>query len=268
MTNRHNWPLTLSVPPERFTAEWLAAMQQAGIRQMELSIGYFPEQVDLLDYLNRAKEVYDQAASSGIDITSIHLPFGPFETMDPTDPAPEKREFVFKTITDIMKAAADSGIKLAVIHPSGEPYEEAERPQRIKDGIDMIARLMTVARELGMTMALENLPRTCLCRTHDEMLAFLEAIPDLRVCFDTNHNLVEANGGYIRAVGDKIVTIHVSDYDFIDERHWLPMAGKNDWEEILSALEEVGYAGRFVYELCSGPTPQEVADNYRKLMSL
>ena len=268
MTNRHDWPLTLSVIPANFTDEWLAAMQQAGIRQMELSIGYFPQQVEQVDYLNRSKEIRDHAASYGVDITSIHLPFGPFETMDPTDSDPEKREFVFKTLTDIMKAAADSGITLAVIHPSGEPYEEAERSRRITAGIDMISRLNTVAKELGMTLALENLPRLCLCRTHDEMESFLQAIPDLRVCFDTNHNLVESNAEYIRAVGDRIVTIHVSDYDFVDERHWLPMEGKNDWEEILSVLEEVGYAGRFVYELHSGPTPQDVADNYQKLMQL
>ena len=268
MTNRHDWPLTLSVSPGSFTDERLAAMQQAGIRQMELSIGYFPEQTDLLNYLDRAQEVYDQAASYGIAITSIHLPFGPFETMDPTDPDPEKRAFVFRTVSDIMKAAAASGITLAVIHPSGEPYEEAERPRRIEAGIDMLTRLMAVAKELGMTMALENLPRTCLCRTHDEMLVFLQAIPDLQVCFDTNHNLMEANSEYIRAVGDKIVTIHASDYDFIDERHWLPLEGKNDWKELLSTLEEVGYSGRFVYEVGSGYTPQEVADNFQKLMAL
>lgn len=268
MTNRHSWPLTLSVMSNEFTDEWLAAMQQAGIRQMELSIEILPDHVDMLDYLNKSVEVRAHAASYGIDISSVHLPYAPFESMDPTTPDPEKREYLFKTVTDIMKAAAASGIKLAVIHPSGEPYAAEERPQRIKDGIDMIARLTETAKELGMTLALENLPRLCLCRTHDEMQAFLEAIPDLRVCFDTNHNLVESNGEYIRAVGDKIVTIHVSDYDFINERHWLPMAGKNDWEEILSALEEVGYAGRFLYELRPGPTPQDVADNYQKLMQL
>ena len=35
-------------------------------------------------------------------------------------------------------------------------------------------------------------------------------------------------------------------YDFINEKHWLPLEGKNDWETILSALEEIGYAGRLL----------------------
>ena len=178
-----------------------------------------------------------------------------------------------KAARDMFGGGSGAGVSVTpvaflVIHPSGEPYEEAERSRRITVGIDMISRLNTVAKELGMTLALENLPRLCLCRTHDEMESFLQAIPDLRVCFDTNHNLVESNAEYIRAVGDRIVTIHVSDYDFVDERHWLPMEGKNDWEEILSVLEEISYAGRFVYELHSGPTPQDVADNYQKLMQL
>ena len=112
----------------------------------------------------------------------------------------------------------------------------------------------------------ENLPRTCLCRTSDEMLRFLRDIPALRVVFDTNHSLKEDNAHYIRAVGEKIVTLHVSDYDFIDEKHWLPLEGKNDWEAILTALEEVGYAGRFLYELRSGYTYEQVAENYRRLL--
>ena len=117
-----------------------------------------------------------------------------------------------------------------------------------------------------MTLCLENLPRTCLGRTSDEMLRFLDAIPTLRAVFDTNHSLMEDNVHFIRAIGEKIVTLHVSDYDFADEKHWLPLEGKNDWEAILSALEDVNYAGRFLYELCNGYSYEAVAENYRRLI--
>ncbi|MBQ8401675.1 MAG: sugar phosphate isomerase/epimerase, partial [Clostridia bacterium] len=88
-------------------------------------------------------------------------------------------------------------------------------------------------------------------------------------CFDTNHNLSEPNAEYIRAVGDRIVTLHVSDYDFIDEKHWFPMDGGIDWRELLSVLEEVNYTGRFTYEtMPEGKTYDDLVENYNKLMSL
>ena len=49
--------------------------------------------------------------------------------------------------------------------------------------------------------------------------------------------------------GDKIVTVHVSDYDFINERHWLPGEGKADFYAMLAALDEVGYKGPWLYEI-------------------
>ena len=54
---------------------------------------------------------------------------------------------------------------------------------------------------------------------------------------------------FIRNVGDKIVTAHVSDFDFYNERHWLPGEGKLDWQAILRALKEIGYQGPWLYEI-------------------
>ena len=40
-----------------------------------------------------------------------------------------------------------------------------------------------------------------------------------------------------------------SDYDDINERHWLPGEGKVDWTALYNALREVGYNGVWMYEL-------------------
>ena len=50
-------------------------------------------------------------------------------------------------------------------------------------------------------------------------------------------------------LADKIVTVHISDYDFINERHWLPGEGKLNWQAILNALKEIGYRGVWLYEI-------------------
>ena len=44
-------------------------------------------------------------------------------------------------------------------------------------------------------------------------------------------------------------------YNFLDEQHWLPYEGNNDWKTIVSLLEKAGYGGPFMYELgCVAPS--------------
>ena len=266
MTQRNQWPLALSVGPECMNVETLDALSAAGIHQIELSSGQIEPFYSMIDFPHRSQEIAALAKEHGVEITSIHLPFAPFSEIDPAsaDPAVQKR--FLEVQTELIEAAARAGIPFAIVHPSGEPYREEERPERLACAIALISELCEKATSLGVTLCLEDLPRTCLCRTSDEMLLFLDAIPDLRVVFDTNHSLSEDNLHYIRAVGSRIVAQHVSDYDFIDERHWLPGEGKNDWEGILSALEEADYHGRFLYELRAGYTFSQVAENYQKLI--
>jgi sugar phosphate isomerase/epimerase len=106
-----------------------------------------------------------------------------------------------------------------------------------------------IARRYGAVIAVEDLPRTCLGNTAAEIAELISVHPDLRVCFDTNHLLTEDAADFVRALGDKIITTHVSDYDFLNERHWLPGEGKLDWQSIVNALREVNYSGTWLYEL-------------------
>ncbi len=265
MSSRKDWTLAVSVGFAVVTdGEKLDELRNAGITEIELSSGDFRPFFEY-DYFEKSVEIFDFAKAHGITISSVHLPFAPFSMIDGTDP--QNDLFTVKLQTMIMDAAAKSGIKIAVIHPSGEPYKDDERAKRLELGCKVIYKLTENAEKLGIQLALENLPRACLCRDHDEMLYFLERIPNLKVCFDMNHNLSEDNEEYIRAVGDRIITLHVSDYDFEDERHWLPGKGKVDWKRMVEVLEDVGYKGRFLYEISwKDVTYKDVAENYIKLL--
>ena len=80
---------------------------------------------------------------------------------------------------------------------------------------------------------------------------------------ERSHTDVEDNA--IVKLGRRILTVHISDYDFIDERHWLPGEGKNDWNAILAALQAVGYAGPFMYEVRAYYSSAAVAENKKLL---
>ena len=268
MTNRKDWKAALSVGFGAMNAETLTELASAGITEIELSCGQLAPFFDEMDYPHRSADISKLAKDNGVNISSVHLPFAPFEKIDPASLDADVRAYVVKVQSELIRAAGAAGVGIAVIHPSGEPYKDEERAARIDVASDVMAKLVDVATESGVVIALENIPRTCLCRTHDEMQIFLDRIPNLRVCFDTNHCLIEDNCDYIRAVGSKIVTLHVSDYDFTDEKHWLPGEGKNDWEGIIRALEEVDYRGRFLYETGGAAKCREIYANYKQLMGL
>ena len=231
----------LSSCSKQHNEELFAAYKAAGIEKMELSLD--SEDLAELDF-GQMKAFADQY---GIELWSLHLPFSPFYFLDPSDP--EKQEVTLAYFRGCIKKGTAIGIRTFVVHPSAEPIAEDDRPRRMKTAKQSLAALAEFAKQFDSVIAVENLPRTCLGRDSRDILDLLSAHPALRCCYDTNHLLSEGALDFIRAVGDKIITTHVSDYDFLNERHWLPGEGKVDWQGILSALRQVGYKGPWLYEL-------------------
>lgn len=221
----------------------------AGIKTMELSFSW--DRYDSIPW----KEAYIRAQNSGVELWSFHLPFMPFADMDLTSDNKEIRNQVFTRHSELLKKAADIGIKVMVIHPSIEPYEESERHEKMQRSKEYLSDLAELADKNGAVVAVENLPRTCLGRNSSDMLELLSADDRLRSCFDTNHLLSQPIKEYILDMKDKIITTHVSDFDFKNERHWLPGEGKIDWPELIGALKEINYTGPLVYELELIPPP-------------
>ena len=218
--------------------------EKAGISAMELSM--VAEELDEIDY----KEIKGWADAHNVELWSLHLPFNLNGNSNIADFDDTVRKNTIEYFSDIIKKASAVGIKIFVIHPSYEPVEEDEnRETRMKLACEMLDMLAEIAHEHGSVIAVENLPRTCLGRNSEEILTLLKSNDKLKVCYDTNHLLIQDAVEFIKAVGDKIVTLHVSDYDFINERHWLPGEGKNDWQKIINALKEVGYSGVWLYEV-------------------
>lgn len=189
------------------------------------------------------------AKNHGIKLWSLHLPFAPFEKLDPSSLDKEKREYTFETFLNLIKKAAEIGIDKVIVHPSAEPIEDCERKLRLENSAKFLSRLADAASEFNVTVVVENLPRSCIGKNSCEILYLLSANEKLRVCFDTNHLLGESISDFIKNVGNKIVSLHISDYDFINERHWLPGEGDIDWQNLFDCLQEISYNGAWIYEL-------------------
>ena len=227
----------------------MRAYRENGIDAIEVSVA--DVDYDGLDPVGVAQ----MARDAGIEPWSFHLRFWPFEQYTVALSDEEARTCAVDYAAKWIRRAAEAGYRYAVIHPSGEPIADADREAAMQASEQSLRTLGAVAREAGICLAVENLPRTCLAKNSAELLRLIAVDPDLRVCFDTNHLLCEPTLDFMDALKDKIVTLHVSDYDFVNERHWLPGDGLQDWRALMHKLDEIGYDGVLMYETEKTCTP-------------
>lgn len=235
MTNRNDWKLGLSQYHD-LNEEFLERCAKGDVECVEFSYTQGDKDYD---------KVAQWSKNTGVEIWSRHLDFIHLSVAHPDADRIVRTLEKFKRFID---EAAVVGVKAVVVHPSSEPIADHERGIRMNEAIESFSTLVEYAKPYGITVCCESLPRTCLCHNSDEALQIVEAVDGLKLCFDTNHLLSEDPVHFIQQVGKHIFTTHVSDYDFINERHWMPLQGKVDWKSLISELERCDYKGPFLYE--------------------
>jgi len=217
----------------------------SGIEAMEISLPH--DQYAAIDWQATAKN----ARETGVELWSLHLPFSPFATNNIASLDKDVRRATLELHSELIKKAGNIGIPVSVIHPSGEPNPDEVRGEMLKYAADSLSRLAEIAAREGQRIAVEDLPRSCLGNCAEDIEYIISADERLEVCFDTNHLLMYDNVEFVRKVGSRIITLHVSDYDKKNERHWLPGEGVINWTELVHELEKVSYSGPFMYEIAN-----------------
>lgn len=220
---------------------------QVGLTALEIVVRTADYEMDL----NSLTDVVQMARELGMTIHSVHLPYGAAWDVSALDPA--ARSMAMQRHVRMLQLAATWRPKVAVLHPSYEPIRSTERRERLMRAKDAISELNRAAREQGIHLCIECLPRTCLGNTSAEILEIVQDFDGLGVCCDVNHLLFESPEDFIHDVGEFIETVHISDYDGFDEKHWLPGTGIIDWHGVISALAYVGYRGPFLFEAIRNP---------------
>ncbi|MBE5783601.1 MAG: sugar phosphate isomerase/epimerase [Clostridiales bacterium] len=195
------------------------------------------------------QEIRQNTDATGIELWTVHLPFS--AQVDISLPDVPARKQTLDMHKSIIKSAAGIGVKHFVLHPSSEPISDEERSLRMEMAKVSLRELADWADSLDAVICVEDLPRTCLGHTADEMLELLSVDDRLRVCFDVNHLLTiygTTHEEFVKRLGSKIVTTHMSDYDFADEKHFFPGMGMLNWKALVEALEQADYRGPFLYE--------------------
>ena len=223
---------TSSMSPEE-----MAAAAKAGVEYVEIGISGRGTVAEIREKALHAKRMADEA---GLKVWSCHLPFS--RKLDISVLNDSARMANLEFLTEMIAICGEVGPEKLVLHPSSEPIADGEREQRIRNSIASIGILRREAARIGAQLCIEDLPRTCLGRNSAELLRIIAPYPEVKICF--------------------------SDYDMVDERHWLPGKGRIDWPALYGALMKAGYKGVFMYELKRGEGSfGEMVAIYEKLAS-
>ncbi len=196
------------------------------------------------------RDLSKYAEAKGIAVCQAHAPFPSSFTDE------EKTAKRFDEIVLAMKNAAYLGAPMIVVHPCTHlDFSIEGNPEILFEyNLNFYRRLIPYAEKFGIKIAIENIDRLSVTSTPERLNRLYDTLdnPVFTVCFDVGHCLFEGvnPAEAIRKVGDRLVNgcTHIHDNCGASDDHTLPYYGKADWESVMKALAEIGYAGDLSYE--------------------
>lgn len=245
---------------------------------------------DCIDFqlLDTTKEIYalpqeeaeallrKERALAEVAGMTVHQVHGPWRS--PQDATEEDRAERMEKMQRSIRMAAALGAKFWIIHPimpfglGDRGTEQAKQTWELNLGF--MRKLLETAKEVGVTICLENMPfLNFSISTPAEIAKFIREIDDenFQMCFDTGHAeafFKEKVGVALREVGEFVRVFHIHDSRFGQDRHALPYEGIIDWADFSKALREIGFDGVFSLECEPGvKTPQPMYDTLWKTLA-
>lgn len=215
---------------------------------------------DALRFVRQIKQVADD---NGIVCNQSHAPFPVY--------CPEIRDLL-KTAIEF---TAEAGGEIVVIHPDN--YKSAE------ENAEMYLELLPFAKGCGVKIATENMWNWYAGETHaspaacsdpKSFLAHLNAVndPNFVACLDIGHAAMQgmntSPAEMIHALGHHLQALHIHDNDCRGDHHQLPFTMNIDFNAVVQALKDIGYAGWLTLEVdryCHGSTPENVYEKVVKM---
>ena len=164
-----------------------------------------------------------------------------------------------EAIKRAIRATAILGADRTVMHTRTNYPAKAtvDKAQSLKDNISLIKSLLPTAREAGIILAIENLPKferyPLYPHTTEDLLELFCEINDpmLGICWDFGHGLMTDldQEESLRKIGKNLKATHIHDNFKNDDQHLIPGIGICNWKSVMPILKEIGYEGPFMLEL-------------------
>ena len=246
---------------KRDISEAVKLCREAGFRYVDYSPDF--KAADWAEKAKRDKEILDAA---GIVVEQTHAPFNRY--------GQHPEELFGQYYWNLFEASKIVGAKYVVVHAdeyiTTDHYDEKEAEDF---AYNFLAPYVDYAKKNGMTVAIENVFEDTIrrCPQFDGKSRFCSRIhelqgiiarfndPDVGCCWDFGHAAlafgVDKMADMLKEVGGKLVCTHVHDNYYGKDLHLSPFLGTVDWEEHMKVLYEIGYKGKFSFELAYGAHP-------------
>ncbi len=220
------------------------------------------DETQITAYFRALREYADEL---GIAICMTHGRIAGYRT-DPAHNRDELASFRWDAL-----ATAVLGARFCVVHSVHLGLDAAPEDQR-RLNRQMMEDYLPLAKRYGVRLAMETLGDTHAADGRDGVdffgdfdeyfRAFEEVarVGDNRdwlcACVDTGHTNKTVRfpgqippGEFIRRLGDRVQCLHLNDNNGLTDQHKVPLSGTVDWQDVLAALQEIGYAGDYNMEL-------------------
>ena len=247
---------TYSLTREHTWEETCILLREAGFDGVDVSLyeNWGTALLNSPDYLQQAAALKRTADKNGLEFLQAHAPYG--HRWD-------DEEAVARVIRAI-EVCGVVGAPVLVAHPCFlvERVMDEYRKEYLDINEEYYNRLRPYAEAAEVTLAIENMfvwdgekqtiVPSMFC-TVDEIREMLERLDGpFTMCLDTGHtnlNGRETAAQMSRSLGaDALGALHIHDNDGQWDQHTLPLTQKMDFQEIFTALHDIGYRGHFTYE--------------------
>ncbi|HUU16097.1 MAG TPA: sugar phosphate isomerase/epimerase family protein [Sedimentisphaerales bacterium] len=203
-----------------------------------------------MDDLDAARELGRLARQAGVPIHSIvYGGWGaPF-----SDPDPKVIEKGLAGMETALRSAKALGADAVLLVPA-IVNEEVSYEQAYKRSQTHIKKLLPLAEELGVVIAVENVWNKFLLSPL-EFARYVDEFesPWLKAYFDIgNVILFGYSQDWIRTLGKRIVKIHLKDFKRRGYEWTNLLDGDVNWPQVRRSLDEIGYDGYLTTELRGG----------------
>jgi sugar phosphate isomerase/epimerase len=207
----------------------------------------------------RVSLLKEAAKSYDLEFT-VHAPFADINIASPSRTILDAS---MKRLTQSLDFTRALDAKLWVFHPGARTGITQFYPgSEWKQNTESIQELYAEAEQLGVNIALENLPAKYwfLMRSPEDFNRFYkETGLKIGIVLDLGHANLEAQiQPFFNQLADKIIHIHASDNMGVDDDHLGVGYGKIDYNAFAETIKKLDYDQRVIVESCSH-VPESIA---------